>query len=238
MTDITLRHIRAAADSLRTTATDRRLLREIADILANARAAPADNDEQKPAALLPLLATNPPLTENSPLQPAEIFIFRSYLSAHQNTPQEARNNAVSVWEANPPIPAADTDNALTTVLKAVENQLRRAARKAAMVGKVIADGRGDFQNRQIAENERAATNAMLDFFAGTQPVITSRLRAISENKFAQVIPRLAEVRVVDSPVPLPALIVAHRWFGDTDKADEIAAQHPVPLACQSPFYIQ
>ena len=176
------------------------------------------------------------LPDDLPFTFDELLTIRAMWAAANYDPPRARELFVATNNANQTAAAPDDPNPVAQHLYKRDEYRKTTLRRIATAGKVLADIRGEFSDREDAEAEREITNAMLAAQAPELPVATARLRAASDAAYAELIPRLASVQTFDAENALPALYAAYRFTGDRENAAELARGNIVHLTCNPPFY--
>ena len=177
------------------------------------------------------------LPADAPFTFTEILAMRTLFAADGDDPKIARETFAAIFAASAMSPPPDDTNPVAVNLYQRDERRKADLRAAALVGKVLADGRGEFQNRANAESERQITNAMFAAAAAENPELTAALRAASETAFAEVIPRLASVQQFAAASRLPSIIASYRFTGNDAAAAVIARGNINNLACSPPFYV-
>ena len=170
-----------------------------------------------------------------PFSFAELMSLRTLFELSDIFPALRRNKYAALYtghapDLNPPAHPVDRH------FWELDEYRKRLVRRAALGGKVIADGQGEFSSRQDAEKEREITNGMLTAEAADNLIEVAALRAASESAFAASIPRLASVQQYDSDTPLPSIVAAFRFTGNLDAAEKIAGSNVIRLVSYPPFY--
>ena len=170
-----------------------------------------------------------------PFSFAELISLRTLFELSDIFPALRRNKYAALYTGHPPDlnpPAHPVDRHFWEL----DEYRKRLVRRAALGGKVIADGQGEFSSRQDAEAEREITNGMLAAEAADNLTEVAALRAASESAFAASIPRLASIQEYDSDTPLPSVVASFRFTGNLDAAERIAGSSVIRLVSYPPFY--
>ena len=170
-----------------------------------------------------------------PFSFAELISLRTLFELSDIFPALRRNKYAALYtghkpDFNPPVHPVDRH------FWELDEYRKRLVRRAALGGKVIADGQGEFSSRQDAEAEREITNGMLTAEAADNLIEVAALRAASESAFAASIPRLASIQEYDSDTPLPSVVASFRFTGNLDAAERIAGSNVIRLVSYPPFY--